>query len=114
VIESPDGRLMDSIITSNGESIPASCFMDIAYNWYLDLDVPIHGMTYQIVQETEKNIEIYLVQGMYQLTPSQLNRINESMYQLIPRDMNVSINIVDAPPIVKGTKYRPVISLLND
>jgi len=113
VMESPKGRFMDSIITSTGEMIPASCFMDLAYNWYLELDVPVHGLRYQIIQNQLGNINVFIVEGSYKLSSSQKTRIKESLYQLLPRDTNVSVNLVSEPPINHGTKYRSVISLMK-
>ncbi len=113
VMESPHGRYMDSIVTKEGEIIPASCFMDLAYNWYLELDVPVHGLRYQIVQNRLDTINVFLIEGTYQLSQAQKSRIRESLYQLLPRETTVSVNLVDQPPIDTGTKYRPVISLCN-
>ncbi|MBU4245613.1 MAG: hypothetical protein KKE71_01080, partial [Nanoarchaeota archaeon] len=49
ILSSPKGRIMDSIrIDSDGTSVPASSFMDLAYNWCLSFDIPAHGMRYQI------------------------------------------------------------------
>jgi len=113
VMESPRGRYMDSITTKDGEIIPASCFMDIAYNWYLDLDVPIHGMRYQIVQSAVDVIDIYVTKGRFDLSPSQKRRIRNSLYQLLPGDTSVYLHEVDEIPN-SGTKYRPVLSTIND
>jgi phenylacetate-CoA ligase len=110
VMDSPDGRVMDSIVTLEGNIIPASCFMDIAYNWYLELDVPVHGLKYQIIQDQDKSIDIYVVPGQYGISPSQQKRINKSLYQLVPANMHVSTHVVDKPVEDTGIKYRPVIS----
>lgn len=110
VMESLKGRFMDSIITSTGEIIPASCFMDLAYNWYLELDVPVHGLRYQIIQNRLGDINVFIVEGRYELSSSQKTRIKESLYQLLPRDTNISVNLVLEPQLNQGTKYRPVIS----
>ncbi len=110
VMESPHGRVMDSIVTLDGQIIPASCFMDIAYNWYLELDVPVHGLKYQIVQDHDKSIGIFIVPGPYGITPSQERRINQSLYQLVPQGMSVATHVVKNLPENEGQKYRPVIS----
>lgn len=112
VMESPKGRFMDSIITSNEELIPASCFMDLAYNWYLELDIPIHGLTYQIVQNRIDDISVFIVEGTYKLSPSQKNRIKNSFFQLVPEKTNVDLFLVNKPPYFSDIKYRPVISLI--
>ncbi|OIO63996.1 hypothetical protein COY26_02625 [Candidatus Woesearchaeota archaeon CG_4_10_14_0_2_um_filter_33_10] len=112
LIESPQGRYMDSITVGN-KVIPASCFMDLAYNWYLELDVPIHGLKYQIVQNRKGNIDTFLVQGKFGLSPSQKRRIQESFYQLVPKSIQVKVHIVNETPVKTGIKYRPIISLIN-
>ena len=113
VIESPEGRVIDSLVTQKGDHVPASCLMDLAYNWYLELDVPVHGMKYQIVQESELKVNVHLIPGSYQLSPSQLLRVKESMYQLLPREIDVDVIVSKEPPINKGEKYRSVISLID-
>jgi phenylacetate-CoA ligase len=105
------GRYMDSVVSTSGDLIPSGCFMDLAYNWYLELDVPVHGLRYQIIQNNNGNVHVYLVSGPYGISPSQRQRVKMSMYQLLPKDMKVFVHVVDKPPINKGTKYRPVISL---
>ncbi|MFH0874763.1 MAG: hypothetical protein V1859_02410 [archaeon] len=113
VMNSPEGRLMDSVLTTDGRTVPASCFMDLAYNWYLELDIPVHGLRYQFVQEQEGNINVYIVPGLYGLSPSQKERLGKSLYQLLPQDMSVTINVVDEIPYNNGAKYRPVLSFAN-
>lgn len=111
ILDSIFGRQMDSIISNSGETIPASCFMDIAYNWYLELGIPIHGLRYQLVQDKKGIITIYLVVGRYQLSVSEKKIMHESLYQLIPRDMKVNIKTVDKLPFDTGIKFRPILSL---
>ncbi|MBW2996183.1 hypothetical protein KY332_02665 [Candidatus Woesearchaeota archaeon] len=113
VIDSPQGRYMDSIVVNDKEIIPAGSFMDVAYNWYLELDVPIHGLKYQLVQNTKGDLDLFIVKGRFGLSPAQKGRIKESLYQLIPRDMEVNVHLVKETPIDTGDKYRPIISLLN-
>jgi len=110
IMKSIDGRLMDSIVTDDDEIIPASSFMDLAYNWYLLLDVPVHGLQYQIVQRENGNLCVYLIPGPYGISSSQKRRIKESMYQLLPRKIKVNVQIVSKLPVKKGPKFRPVIS----
>jgi len=112
-LESPQGRFMDSIIINDKEIVPAASFMDLAYNWYLEFDVPVHGLKYQIVQNTRRDIDLFIVKGRFDLSPSQINRIKNSFYQLIPEYIDVKVHIVKETPINLGTKYRPVISLIN-
>jgi phenylacetate-CoA ligase len=110
VMDSPDGRIMDSIVTLEGDIIPASCFMDIAYNWYLELDVPVHGLKYQIIQNQDCDIDIHIVPGPYGISPSQKRRINQSLYQLVPPNISVTTHIVDNLVENTGPKSRPVLS----
>jgi len=104
------GRYMDSIVDSDKEVIPASCFMDLAYNWYLESGIPVHGLRYQIVQEKNGEINIYLQPSIYKITRKQQSLIKRSMYQLLSRSKKISIHIVKKIPIIIGHKFRPVIS----
>lgn len=104
------GRYMDSIMDSNEEVIPASCFMDLAYNWYLESGIPVHGLRYQIVQSQDGTIDIYLQPSIYKISPKQQFIIKESMYELLPRNMTVKTHIVKEFIITTGHKFRPVIS----
>ncbi len=110
LISEPKGRLMDSIKTSYGKLVPASCFMDLAYNWFLQSEIPVHGMKYQIVQNEDLSINLYVVPGQYVIGTSQLNQMKQSMYQLLPKDIIINAQLIDKIPNNNGTKYRPVIS----
>ncbi len=104
------GRYMDSIITKNNEIIPASAFMDMAYNWFFSMSIPIHGLRYQFVQYDKDGLELYLIKGKYDI---DIQKIRDSMYLLLPKDMNVDIKMVDKLPEI-GKKYRPVISFVKE
>ena len=104
------GRYMDSIITKDNEIIPASAFMDMAYNWFFTMSIPIHGLRYQFVQHDKESIELYLIKGKYNI---DLQKIKESLYLLVPRSMKVDIKMVDELPEL-GQKYRPVISFVKE
>ena len=110
ILEGVQGRVMDCIETPDGDRIPASCFMDIAYNWFLVYEIPVHGLKYQFVQREKDTLELYLIKGMYTL---DYDVIKESLYTLIPRTMNIKIYTVENLPFEKTTKYRPVISCLG-
>lgn len=110
VMESVKGRYMDSIITENGELIPASAFMDLAYNWFSSLAIPVHGLRYQFVQYKKNRLNLYIIKGKYDV---DLNKIRESIYLLIPENMKLEIHIVDELPEI-GQKYRPVISFVKE
>ncbi len=110
IIEGVQGRSMDCVITDTGESIPASCFMDIAYNWFLVYDIPVHGLKYQFVQSEKGKLELYIIEGEYSL---DLDEIKETLYSLLPRTTQISVYKVDKLPYNNGTKYRPVISLIG-
>lgn len=112
-IEKPKGRIMDSIKTPDGDIVPASCFMDLAYNWYLEMRVPVHGLRYQILQPRPDAVEVHLVPSHFDLSDEQLMTVRESMYQLLPRTMRVDVYRSAEVPFNGGTKYRPVLSLLD-
>lgn len=104
------GRYMDSIITMEGKVIPASCFMDLAYDWFLRFQVPVHGLKYQFVQVKEGSITIYIAPGAYKLTEANIESIRKSIYTLLPWNMQICVSIVSKVPYDNGTKYRSVIS----
>ncbi len=108
IIEGVKGRNMDSIITDTGESIPASCFMDIAYNWFLVYNIPVHGLKYQFVQTKIGKLDLYIIEGKYTL---DIPTIKESIYTLVPRTTEVVVHKVNKLPYDQGTKYRSVIRL---
>lgn len=110
VLRSINGRYMDSIITEENEIIPASAFMDIAYNWFSALGIPVHGLRYQFIQHTKDTLELYLIKGKYEI---DIPKIIESIYLLIPRNMKIDIKIVNELPEI-GQKYRPVISFVKE
>lgn len=101
------GRYMDSVVTSDGEIIPASAFMDIAYNWFLNYDIPIHGLRYQFIQNNVNELNLYLIKKNYNI---DINKIRNSIYLLIPKTMALNIFFVNEFPSINGNKYRPVIS----
>ena len=105
-----EGRFMDSIEIDNNDFVPASSFMDIAYNWYLEFNIPVHGLRYQFVQYKKKQLVLYLIKGPFEL---DLNVIKNSIYLLIPKSMELKIEIVNEFPNLGGQKYRPVINLLK-
>lgn len=104
------GRYMDSIITETNEIIPASAFMDVAYNWFCALAIPIHGLRYQFIQYTKDKLELYIIKGIYDI---DLKKIEDSIYVLIPKSMKLEIKIVDELPEI-GQKYRPVVSFVKE
>ena len=81
---------MDSFI-SNGKEIPASAFMDIAYNWFLTYNVPIVGVKYQIYQESANKIKIFLQKGIYELSNDEIKTIKESLYELVDRNIDIEV-----------------------
>ena len=72
------GRFMDSILINKKEYVPASSFMDIAYNWYLEFNIPVHGLRYQFVQYTKDELTLYLIKGPFDL---DLKTIEKSIYR---------------------------------
>ena len=112
ILKKINGRYMDSIITEDDTIIPASAFMDIAYNWFSSLAIPIHGLRYQFIQNSKDKLELYLIKGKYNIDVD-IEKIRESIYTLIPRYMKLEIKFVNELP-VGGQKYRPVISFVKE
>lgn len=110
VMKNINGRYMDSVITEDNEIIPASAFMDLAYNWFCSLAIPIHGLRYQFIQRNKESLELYLIKGKYEI---DIQKIIDSVYTLIPKKMKLDIKIVEELPEI-GQKYRPVISLVKE
>lgn len=111
VMKKVHGRFMDSVMIDNKKYVPASSFMDIAYNWYLEFNIPVHGLRYQFVQYNKNELTLYLIKGQFDL---DLQVIKDSLYLLIPKSMKLKIEIVDEFPNLKGHKYRPVINLCKE
>jgi len=110
VLKSIKGRYMDSVITKENEIIPASAFMDIAYNWFCFMAIPIHGLRYQFIQKTKDALELYLIKGKYEI---DIEKITKSIYLLIPKSMKLDIIMVDNLPEL-GLKYKPVVSFVKE
>jgi len=113
IMNQPEGRYADSIITKDGSLIPSGCFMDIAYNWYLENNIPLHGLRYQIVQDKEGDLDIFLIKGAYNISNNQKMKMKESFYQLIPKNMKIKVHFGERAPITGGLKYQPIISLVE-
>ena len=94
ILTSIHGREMDSFI-SNGKEIPASAFMDIAYNWFLTYEIPIVGVKYQIYQESPDKIKVFLQKGTYELSENEIKTIEESLYELVDRNIDVEVIFTD-------------------
>lgn len=107
IITSIQGREMDCII-SDGEYIPASAFMDLAYNWFLTFNIPVMGMRYQIVQKSENKIVVYLKKGAFQLSEEDIYKIKESLYLLVSRKISIDI-IFTNNFIQNGSKFKSII-----
>jgi len=106
-----NGREMDCII-SNNEKIPASAFMDLAYNWFLKTRVSVMGLKYQIAQVANDEIIVYLQNGIYNLTKDEESLIRHSLYSLIDKSMNVKIQYTNRF-IQTSTKFKPVIRIFD-
>ncbi len=105
------GRFMDSVMIGKNKYVPASSFMDIAYNWFLEFNIPVHGLRYQFVQYKKNELTLYLIKGHFDL---DLEVIRKSIYLLIPEKMELKIELVEEFPVIKGHKYRPVINLCKE
>ncbi|OGO86373.1 MAG: hypothetical protein A2Y24_08775 [Clostridiales bacterium GWE2_32_10] len=101
------GRQMDSIVTNHEELIPASAFMDLAYNWFLTDNIPIHGLKYQFVQNLCGKVDVFIIPDKFDIDKKI---VKNSLYKLIPKDMEVDVKIVNELPYANTIKYRPVIS----
>lgn len=110
ILRKINGRYMDSIVTKDNDIIPASAFMDIAYNWFSAMSIPVHGLRYQFIQHNKEVLELYLIKGKYEI---DMQKIRDSIYLLIPKDMSLDIKLVDKLPEI-GRKYRPVISFVKE
>ena len=106
------GREMDCI-RSNGKLIPASAFMDLAYNWYLTYKIPVHALKYQIVQTSENEIEVLIAKGAFELSQEDLKNIKESFYSLVERSMHISIKFTN-DFIQNSNKFKPVINIMGE
>jgi len=110
ILEGVQGRSMDCFITESNERIPASCFMDIAYNWFLEYDIPVHGLRYQFVQHKLGELDIYLIEGDYYIEPDV---IKKALYTLVPKTTILNVHKVNKLPYEESVKYKPVISFVR-
>ena len=106
-----NGREMDCIISKN-EKIPASAFMDLAYNWFLKKRVSVMGMKYQIAQVADDEIVVYLQKGIYDLTNDEEYLIKDSLYSLVDKSINVKIQYTNKF-IQNSSKFKPVIRIFD-
>ncbi len=107
IITEIQGREMDCIL-SEGKMIPASAFMDIAYNWFLKNRISVMGMKYQFHQTSENELKIYIEKGVYELLQKDLDAMKESVYQLVSRSMKITIKFTDT--FIQNTvKFKPVL-----
>lgn len=111
IIESIQGREMDCIV-SNEKLIPASSFMDLAYNWYLTYKIPIQGLKYQIIQEDKDNIKILLEKGLYKLAANDIEEIRKSLYTLVDDNIRIKVEFGNNF-IMPSNKFKPVINLME-
>lgn len=107
IITSIQGREMDCIL-SDGEYIPASAFMDLAYNWFLTFNIPVMGMRYQIVQKSKNKIVVYLKKGAFHLSEDDINKIKESLYLLVSRKIIIDVAFVN-DFVQNGSKFKSII-----
>ncbi len=110
IIAGVQGRSMDCFITETGERIPASCFMDIAYNWFLDYEIPVHSLKYQFVQHKIGELDIYLIEDKYVVESSI---VEKALYTLVPQTTVINIHKVDKLPYEETLKYKPMISFVG-
>lgn len=105
------GRYMDSIFLENGDFLPASCVMDLAYNWFLKLGISVHGLRYQIVQHRDGNVTVYLIKGKYNFSDRDMLLIQQNLKQYLSKNMSVSVCLVDKLPFENTSKFKTIISL---
>jgi len=110
ILEGVQGRRMDCFITETNDRIPASCFMDIAYNWFLEYNIPVHGLRYQFVQHEIGKLDIYLIEDKYYV---ETDVIKEALYTLVPKTTILNVHKVDKLPYDESVKYKPVISFVG-
>lgn len=111
IISGIQGREQDFITLPSGMSIPPTAFMDTAYGWFLDRQIPVHGMKYQIVQTTPNSLEVRLSPGKYELAQEDFNKIRESMHQLVGKEMTVNINFDQFTQT--SAKHKPVVNAID-
>ena len=107
VITEVKGREMDCII-SNGEKVPASAFMDLAYNWFLINKIPVMGMKYQFHQVEKNELKVYLQKGTFNLLEKDIELMKNSIYQLVSKDIHVSIEFTNEF-VQNSIKFKPVL-----
>ena len=106
----PAGRLLDSILTKDGRIIPGSYLIEVAYNWLYYQDIPLHGWQYQIIQEENYSVHVYIVPYKSSVSNKMKQDIIDSFDSLFKDGTKVILHIVDKLPYVHGKKNRVVMS----
>lgn len=107
----PAGRLLDSIVLPDSSIIPGSYLIEIAYNWLYDQDIPIHGWQYQIIQEEDYSIHIYIIPYKGKaVSEDMIIGIRNSFDNLFRHNLNIEIHIVNELPHKTEKKNRVVLS----
>lgn len=100
------GRKADCLITPKGKIIPSGTLMDLAYRWFLDLGIPIHGLQYEIIQKRSDYVEINLVNNKA-IKNEDLLSIKRQLKDIFDYETTVEILFVNNIKQRKG-KFRPI------
>jgi phenylacetate-CoA ligase len=113
MMNSPEGRFIDSIALPNGDYIPSSLILSTVYLWHTRRGIPVHGLRYQIVQDKNFNITIYITKGAFNITLENIKGIRNLMYELIPETIKIDVKMVDDVPYTQTKKFRAIISFIK-
>jgi phenylacetate-CoA ligase len=100
------GRKGDIIVTPNGNNLSCVFFA------HLFKEVTEHVQRYQIVQTSEKDLEVKIVKrNSYQEETTKF--LTDKIKLKIGKEMNLSINFFSEIPLSKSGKHRTTINLIN-
>lgn len=101
-----EGRCNSSFHRINGDTIPSGKLLDWSYSLVLDKGYKIHE--FQIIQETMKEIVIYLVADT--ISGEVIKSIETEFNDLFGEEFHVEVIIVEKIPKTKSGKHIPIIS----
>ena len=107
-LESIDGRVGDSFITSTGRTIPSGTLLDITYRWMYDCDINIGR--FELVQPAGGNLRM-VVEKSTQASDQEL--VDGSIFHLekllgLAFGETVCLDVIFVDRLAKGRKRRPI------
>jgi phenylacetate-CoA ligase len=104
LLEDPEGRVMDTVVTADGRFVTGLFFTHLMKD-FSDI------RQFQVIQETQRDIIIKIVTNG-QIADGTLIKIKEEVYGILGNYMKLSFQLVNEIPLETSGKRRIVISKL--